>query len=101
MTIWFNAPWTIRDIPDYGEDCVRALVIIDATGNEVAVVATGIDCDDPDAMAIARLFEKAPETLYALKQLRFNQVHGNGLEEQHKAIDRAAFLIEYVTGGLH
>jgi hypothetical protein len=56
--------------------------------HEVAICATG---DSPQEMedANAHLIAAAPDLYQALKTLLFNCRHGNGLEAQYQALDKA------------
>lgn len=40
-----------------------------------------------------------PELVEALKALVFNSTHGNGLEAQHQALDRARALLSLIREG--
>lgn len=61
-------------------------------------VACCKDGDDDTVAANARLIAAAPDMLAALKDLLFNADHGNGLEAQHKAWDRARDAIAKAEG---
>lgn len=61
----------------------------DANGNTVG--SYGIAEPDP-------VRDAAPEMLFALKELLFCAVHGNGLEAHYKAQDRARTVIAKAEG---
>lgn len=87
---WFNLGCARHwgAVPDDQEPCIGGRVFY-----------TEIETSEAAAIAAWNRRSPDPELVEALSAVVFNSTHGNGLEAQHQALDRARALLSRIREG--